>query len=166
MNVPAKKKSWRWPIAIVAMLGLHAVGMVGVMLVATNDPSFSVEPNHYQKALAWDAQSARRRASDALGWKVDLRTDARLDATQTRGLECRIVDGGGNPVTGATVALLAFPHARGEERVRMDLRESDSGLYSTRAPMVRSGLWEVRLSARRGPDYFTSTLMHTTTGMP
>ena len=98
--------------------------------------------------------------------RLDLRTEAKLDAIRTRGLECRIVDGDGKPVTGATVALLAFPHARGEERVRMDLRETDSGLYATRAPMARAGLWEVRLSARRGPDYFTSTVMHTTTGTP
>ena len=37
MNAPAKPKSWRWPVAIVAMLCLHATGMVVVMLVATHE---------------------------------------------------------------------------------------------------------------------------------
>ena len=67
----------------------------------------------------------------------------------------------GHPVTGATVSILAFPHARGEDKIRLDLRESEAGLYAVRAPMVRPGLWELRLSALRGPDLFTTTVMHT-----
>lgn len=157
----SEKKTLRWPIVIVAILGMHAAGMVGVILVATRDPHFSVEPNHYQKALAWDAFSARSRASDALGWKVSTRSDAQLDVAQTRQLDCRIVDREGMPVTGATVALLAFPHARGEERTRIDLRETEPGRYVARAPMVRPGIWELRLTARRGLEVFTATVLHT-----
>ena len=158
------KKSYRWPVAIVGMLGLHAAGMVAVIMVATRDPSFAVEPNHYQKALAWDAFSARARASRALAWRVDASTDARLDAQGTRGLDLRIVDRSGAPVTGATVAVLAFPHARGEERARIDLREDQPGLYRARTAMARTGIWELRLTARRGQDVFTSTILHTVGG--
>jgi len=155
-------KSLRWPIAIVTIFCVHAAAMIGVILVATRDPSFAVEPNHYQKALAWDAFSARRRASQALGWTVSARSDARLDAARTRELDCRIVDRTGQPVTGATVALLAFPHARGEERTRLRLHESAPGQYVVRAPLVREGIWELRLTARRGSEVFTTTLLHTT----
>ena len=165
MNTMAKR-SLRWPIAIVGVIALHATGMVTVIAISTHNPSFSVEPDHYQKALAWDRLAARRQASDLLGWKAEVTTGAHLDDRKTRSLECRIVDGDGTPVTGATVAILGFSHARGEDRVKMDLRESAAGLYTVQAPMARSGLWELRLSALRGPDLFTSTIMHTASPTP
>jgi nitrogen fixation protein FixH len=76
------------------------------------------------------------------------------------------LDTDGTPVTGATVTILGFPHARGEERIRIELRETEAGLYSARTAMVRPGLWELRLSALRGPDLFTSTILHTTRSAP
>ena len=157
----AAKGSLRWPIAIVGIIALHAAGMVSVILVATRNPSFSVEPDHYQKALAWDKLAARRQASGLLGWKAEVSSDVELDGARTRRLACRIVDREGKPVTGATVTMLAFAHARGEERVRFDLRETEAGVYTARAPMARPGLWELRLSALRGPDLFTTTILHT-----
>jgi nitrogen fixation protein FixH len=162
----AAKRSLRWPIAIVGILGLHATGMVIVIAIATRNPSFSVEPDHYRKALGWDKLAARKQASELLGWKAEVTTDAQLDSARTRHLECRIVDPEGKPIAGATVSIMAFPHARGEERVHMDLRESDPGVYGVRAPMARPGLWELRLSALRGPDLFTSTIMHTAGANP
>jgi nitrogen fixation protein FixH len=162
----AAKRSLRWPVAIVGIISFHAAAMVAVIAIATRNPSFSVEPDHYQKALGWDRLAARKQASDLLGWKAEVTTDAQLDGAGTRGLACSLVDREGKPVTGATVAILAFPHARGEERVRMELREAEAGVYAVRAPMVRAGLWELRLSALRGPDLFTSTLMHTASTSP
>jgi nitrogen fixation protein FixH len=159
-------KRSRWPVALAGMIFLHAAAMVTVILVATRDPSFAVEPNHYQKALAWDAFSARNRASQALGWKATARTDAGLDANGTRGLEMDIADREGNPVRGARAALLAFPHARGEERMRVDLAETAPGHYTTRAGMVRTGIWELRLVAQRGDDSFTTTLLHSVGAVP
>jgi nitrogen fixation protein FixH len=165
MNTTAKK-SLRWPIAIVGIIALHATAMVAVIAIATRNPSFSVEPDHYQKALGWDRLAARKQASDLLGWKAEVTSDAQLDSNKTRRLECRIVDHEGKPVTGATVSILAFAHARGEERVRMDLREAEAGAYTAQAPMSRPGLWELRLSALRGPDLFTTTVMHTASPSP
>jgi len=160
------KRSLRWPVAIAGMIMLHAAGMVTVILVATRDPSFAVEPNHYQKALAWDAFSARNRASQALGWKATARTDAGLAANGTRGLELDIADREGNPVRGARAAVLAFPHARGEERMRADLVETTPGHYTTHAGMVRTGIWELRLVAQRGDDSYTTTLLHSVGAAP
>jgi nitrogen fixation protein FixH len=162
----AAKKSLRWPIAIVGLIGLHATGMLVVIAIATRNPTFSVEPDHYQKALGWDRLAARRQASDLLGWKAAVTSDAQLDVATTRGLECRIVDREGKPVTGATVSMQAFAHARGEERIHLDLREASAGSYTVRAPMARSGLWELRLSALRGPDLYTTTILHTVGANP
>lgn len=166
MTGVAAKKSLRWPLAIVAMIGLHAAGMVVVILIATKDPSFAVEPNSYQKALAWDAFSAREHASEVLGWTARVHTDRQLDAGRTRELDCEILDRAGHPVVGATAAMLAFPHARGEERTRIPLREVEPGNYSARAPLVRTGVWELRLVAQRGAEIFTKTVLHTVEGPP
>jgi len=162
----AAKRSLRWPIAIVGIIALHATAMVAVIAIATRNPSFSVEPDHYQKALGWDRLAARKQASDLLGWKAEVTTEAQLDGARARRLDCRIVDRDGKPVTGATVTILAFPHARGEERVSMELRDAEAGVYTVRAPMARPGLWELRLSALRGPDLFTTTIMHTASASP
>lgn len=162
----ASKSSWRWPAAIVGMIALHATGMIVVILIATRDPSFAVEPDHYQKALSWDAFSARRRASQALGWHATARTDATPDGNHTRTLEMDIVDGDGRPVLGAQAAVLAFAHARGQERLRVDLVEGAPGRYTARAAIDRPGLWELRLVARRGQDTFTTTLLHAVGGPP
>jgi nitrogen fixation protein FixH len=160
------KRSLRWPLAIVGMILLHATAMVLVVLFAARDPSFAVEPNSYQKALAWDAFSARQRASLALGWTVRTRTGHTLDPGRARDIDCEIVDRDGHPVTGATVALLAFPHARGEERTRINLREVEPGKYAGRAAMVRTGLWELRFVAKRAGDMFTATQLHTVEDAP
>ncbi len=160
------KRSLRWPAAIAGMLLLHVVGMIVVVLIATRDPSFAVEPNHYQKALAWDAFEARARASAALGWKLTARTDAALDGAGTRGVDLAITDRDGKPVTGARVAILAFPHARGEDRLRVDLPEGAPGHYAAHERMVRTGVWELRVVAKRGDDSFTATLLHTVEGTP
>jgi nitrogen fixation protein FixH len=162
----ANKPSLRWPVAIVGIIVLHVAAMVTVILIATRDRSFAVEPNHYQKALAWDAFSARARASEALGWKIVSRTDAALDRAGMRGLQLSITDRNDKPLTGARVAVLAFPHARGEERIRVDLVEGEAGHYQAHAAMARTGLWELRVVAERGGDSFSSTILHTVGGSP
>lgn len=162
----ATKPSLRWPLAIVGLIALHVAGMITVILISTRDRSFAVEPNHYQKALAWDAFSARARASEALGWKIVSRTDAALDRAGMRGLALAIADRHGKPVTSARVAVLAFPHARGEERIRVDLVEGDVGHYRAHAAMARAGLWELRVVAERGGDSFSTTILHTIEGSP
>jgi nitrogen fixation protein FixH len=157
------KESLRWPMAIIGMIALHAVAMLAVIFIATRNPSFSVEPDHYQKALAWDRLAARQQASRLLGWQAEVSTGAQLDDARTRRLECRILDRDGKPVTGATVTILAFAHARGEDRLHVNLHEAEAGVYAARAPMARPGLWELRLSALRGADLFTTTILHTAT---
>lgn len=166
MTTEGKKRALRWPAAIVTVFVLHAAGMVTVMVIASRDPSFAVEPNHYQKAVAWDAFSQRRRASRALGWNVTAKSEPGLDARGTRSLELFIADEQGKPVLGARAAVLAFSHARGQERLRVDLVEGESGHYAARAPMARTGIWELRLVAEREGDVFTTTFLHVVGGAP
>jgi nitrogen fixation protein FixH len=153
-----------WPKAIVGLIALHITFMVVVIVVATRDPSFAVEPNHYQKALAWDRLAARQRQSAALGWQVTVESEPRLGGDGRRDINCRVVDRDGAPVTGASVRALAFAHARGEDRVRLEFGEGPAGGYQARAPLARAGLWELRFEIRHGADIFVTTILHEVRG--
>jgi nitrogen fixation protein FixH len=156
----ALRSSSLWPKAIVGLIALHITFMVIVVVVATRDPSFAVEPNHYQKALAWDQQAARQRQSAELGWQVSVQSEARLGVDGQRAVDLRLVDRAGAPVTGARVQVLAFAHARGQDRLRLGFHEASPGEYHARGPLGREGLWELRLEARRGAAVFAATILH------
>ena len=49
-----RRAAWRWPAILLALLGGHAAICVAMIVVATNDPSFAVEPEYYTRALDWD----------------------------------------------------------------------------------------------------------------
>jgi nitrogen fixation protein FixH len=137
------------------MLGLHASIWVVFALVASRNPTFAVEPDYYRKAINWDATQAIDRASKALGWTVDLETSPTAGESGDRRVSCRFKDREGNPIEGAQVELVAFPHARATERQTLLLADERGGLYAATAKMKRAGLWEFRLTVRRGPQTFT-----------
>ncbi len=156
---PVVRRHWVWPTAIIAVLSLHALGLIVVVFIATRDPSFAVEPNHYQKALAWDGAAARLRASQQLGWSVSIQTDTTADELGRRRLSCRIVNKDGVAVVGATVQLLMFHHARAADRLEVSLNPEKDGTYAALVPMKRKGLWECRIAARRGDSLYNAVLM-------
>jgi len=154
-----KGRAWLWPALIVAGLALHVTTLVIVVLIATRDPSFAVEPNHYQKALRWDATAARLRESHQLGWAASLQLDPVSDVMGRRHLVCRIRDKNGVNVVGAIVHLVIFHHARAADRVHVTLDPEQDGTYTATVPMKRPGLWECRVDARRGDDVFDTVVM-------
>ena len=48
------KRGMGWPIGIVAILLAGVVGNLAVIVITKDDPSFSVEPDYYRKAVDWD----------------------------------------------------------------------------------------------------------------
>jgi nitrogen fixation protein FixH len=158
-STEAHSHAWLWPAVIVGALTLHVMALLVVVFVATRDPSFAVEPNHYQKALAWDSSAARLRASKLLGWRVSLKADTAPDMLGRRRLVCRILDKDGIVVVGATVQLLIFHHARAADRVQVSLSPEQDGSYAAQVPMKHTGLWEFRLAARRGDALFNMVIV-------
>jgi len=154
---PNSARTWRWPAAIIALLCLHAAAMVTVIFVATRDPSFAVEPNSYRKAVRWDSAQAARQASAQLGWTVSVETEPVPDPLGRRLVRCTLQDKQSVPVVAALVTLELFHHARAAERLRVTLNPEEHGIYSALVPMRRSGTWEMRVTARRGNDHFSST---------
>lgn len=151
---PLAPHAWRWPVAIVGLLCVHAVAMVTVVFMATRDPSFSVEPNSYRKAVDWDISQARRRASEQLGWSAQIQVSPTADTIGRRQLSCRLTDKQGVAVVAATVQVEWFHHARAADRRRVTLEPEPDGSYSALLPMKRNGTWEFRITARRGSSLF------------
>ncbi len=158
-TAPTVGRSWLWPTVIIGVLALHSVALVVVVFIATRDPSFAVEPNHYQKALAWDGSAARLRASQQLGWTVSIQTDSIVDELGQRRLDLPHPRQGRHRGGWRQCALIIFHHARAADRLEVSLSPEKDGSYVALAPMKRKGLWECRITARRGDSLFNGVVM-------
>jgi nitrogen fixation protein FixH len=145
------KRGAHWPVLIVGLLAGSVGANLYLLVRASTDPAFSVEPDYYAKAVAWDAHLEQVRTNAELGWQADL-------STGTSGVAVRLLDREGRPVAGASVDLEAFPLDRGNQIVRGALVETADHVYRADLPFHRRGLWEFRLAAVRDADTFTSVL--------
>lgn len=139
------------PWMVVAILGTSVVANVYLLVRATSDPSFAVEPDYYVKAVQWDRIQAEQEASLRLGWKADLRTTK-------EGAVLYLVDGEERPIEGASVRAHAFAKARAQRFVDAAFEDLGGGYYAWNYPFERSGRWEFRLVATRGEDQFVSKI--------
>jgi hypothetical protein len=55
--------------------------------------------------------------------------------------------------------LMAFPHARANQRAALTLLPAGDGAYETTLAVTRPGKWEFRLLVQRGPETFTQTVL-------
>ncbi len=143
---------------IVALLVGGAGANVGLMLVATGDASFAVEPRYYEKALRWDETMAQEARNRALGWSIAVAFDGAPRPGQVE-LAARVNDRRGHAVEGARVGVEAFHSARASHVLTATLGPEATGRYSAMLPLDRAGLWELRLRVERGGEVFTQTLV-------
>lgn len=144
-----------WPMIIGAVLLLDVAVGVTLIRVAGNDPTGAIEPDYYRKAVTWDSTMAQADRNRALGWTVSPALDAIGDRSRPT-LSVILHDAEGVPITGARVRVEAMPIAHANDVLEAALAEGDSGRYEARLPVEASGLWEVRMVARRGRDRFTA----------
>jgi len=152
------KRGWYWPFLLVGLLASGVAANLYFLARAVGDPSFAVEPDYYAKALAWDAHQAQERENVTLGWSVALEVTPADLATGRAHLVARLTDREGGFVTGAAVALTAFHNARAAKVLTASLTETAEHDYVAEMPIVRPGLWEFRVTARRGSETFTAVV--------
>jgi len=153
------KRGWIWAMIPFVVLGLSVV-MHGIFLaLAASDPSIAVEENYYRKALDWDKHRAQQARNKALGWTIAVEVDntklSPVERVDRTGLAARLTDRAGRPVTGATVHLETFHHARSMRVFKATLGETEPGVYRTALGLRRSGKWEFRFRVKRGDEVFT-----------
>lgn len=144
-----------WPFIIAGALGLHVVGSLVMVYFATSNESYAVEPDYYQKALAWDEKRAQDRHNTELGWRLEFTVEP-ASAGKDPVVRAELTTTDGEHITGATVAVETFANARRDDILTATLDASGTG-YQTTVPMRRDGLWEFRFKVTRGDELFTYT---------
>jgi nitrogen fixation protein FixH len=146
-----------WPVLIVALLVGGAGANIALMVIATRDASFAVEPDYYDKAVHWDDVMRQESRNAALGWSVAVHFDAASVPGQVR-VAARVSDRDGAPVEGATVHVTAFHSARASRILTATLAPESNGSYSAPLPLNRPGVWELRLRVEQGDRVFSQVL--------
>ena len=144
-----------WPGIIFYLLGGQMLLILLTVYLATRDRSFAVEPDYYQQALHWDGVKAQEAANRQLGWTIAIDIGHDVSVLGERSITCTLRDRSGQPLEEALIDLVAFAHARGNDRYAAVLQPSGGGHYSARLRLRRPGTWECRLVVRRGQDTFT-----------
>ncbi len=150
-----RRKGHFWPFLIVGLLALAIGANVAMVVLATSDPTFAVEPDYYQKALAWDGTMAQENANQALGWRLEAGCGSGPNASWVvaalRGRD-------GELLPGATVAVEAFQGANSGRRVAGPLAARDDRRYEGTLDRLEPGMWELRFTITRGAETYTHTL--------
>jgi nitrogen fixation protein FixH len=144
-----------WVGLILALLGGQMVLLTVAVYLAESDASFAIEPDYYRKGLNWDATAAQLRENVRLGWTLGLELGEKVSVLCERTVTCTLADKAGRPLDGATVDLIAFPHARGNERASATLIPAGDGRYESKVRFARRGLWEFRFVVQREGQTFT-----------
>jgi nitrogen fixation protein FixH len=149
------KKGRVWPFLLGGMLALGVGINVAMVVVATQDPSFAVEPDYYRKALAWDGTMAQEAASRDLGWQLEAGCGS---GPADSWVVAALRDRDGALLPGATVAVEAFQGAQADRRIAGALLARDDRRYEGHMARLEPGMWELRFTATRGADTYTRTL--------
>jgi nitrogen fixation protein FixH len=153
----ARQRGWYWPWLVTGALGFTVLVNVVMVVAASSDANGSVvEPDYYRKAVAWDQTMARAAESARLGWRASAELQ-RAGADSAR-LVVRVVGLDEAPVRGALFTAELIHNVDAARPVRAVLAESADGRYEATVPVRRTGLWEVRLDARRDADRFSTSL--------
>jgi nitrogen fixation protein FixH len=144
-----------WPILLTSLISIHIVSVVVMVIVATHDRSFAIEPDWYLKGLNYEQTVQQQRENRRLGWSVQLDISPPLTGTKQRSVTCMVFDRGGKPVKNAKVDLVAFAHLRANSPTSRVLLPQDGGEYGATFGFEDPGMWEFRLLITRGAETFT-----------
>jgi len=146
----------RWPMIIIGMLAVHVAIMVACAMIATHDSSFAVVDDYYERAVNWDKSQAALRASQQLGWKLQIEPRQQIDPLGNRQIAFILTDASGNPIPNAQLSVQYFhdAHANQAQRVTLVADPGDSRRFTRTLPMRYAGIWEFHLIATANGQTF------------
>ena len=148
-----------WLKIIIGLLVGHTALMMAFVVIATRDASFSVNPDYYGKAVRWDQDQARRRASDQLGWTAALEVGGPVGSEGRRAVALNLADATGRPIPVGVADVVYFHHARGrEKRTAMLAASNDPMKYEANLLLPQAGEWEFQINVRSGSHEFLKTM--------
>ena len=144
-----------WPVAIIGVLAVTVGANIWLFYEARDPNVVAIEPDYYRKAVAWDSTMAQAEHDVALGWRASLEAGAIVSGRAP--LAVVLTDSTGEPIDSARVHVECIHNADALHHVAADLAAAGAGRYASEVPLPRVGLWEVRITARRGTDLYTSS---------
>ena len=145
----------RWKLVPVAILLPTVLFAVWRIHLALDDPHFAVPDDYYEQGRDWQAEMDRRAAAAALGWEADLEPGT-LEGGG--GVELRLLDADGLPVSGALGTLRAFQNAYPADVQELALTEAAPGVYRAPVDLARTGVWRWQLQLKRGEEAWQADL--------
>jgi hypothetical protein len=144
-----------WAAVPVVLLGSLTTGLGIAAWIASDDPSFAVERNYYDKAVHFDQAREQAQKNASLGWRVELDTKAVGSNIQ---LLVLVKDKDGLPIRDAAITVEAFANARAKDVVIARFVPEPGAPQSARLPLIFAGLWELRFTVEARGERFTETL--------
>ncbi len=161
INARAFISAYRWPIFILGLLGMSFTAQGILVVVATRPDTPPPIADYYERALAWDADSAVLAASRRLGWRVEIDVPAgkQFAVASRRPVDIVIHDRENQPVSGLRGRLIAIRPADTRLNGASDLFElpHEPGRYRTLARLSAPGLWEMSIDGHLGDTHFVHT---------
>lgn len=130
---------------------LFFVGQFGVFgwfyHVASASYTGVVTDRAYEKGLHYNQIIAKAERQAQLGWSATITKDG-------GGVRLVLQDRDKKPLSGATVSLwLVRPVHSGIDR-RLEMEETQAGVYDAPVAVPEKGLWDVRIEVHKGGDDF------------
>lgn len=144
-----------WPVAIIGVLAVTVGANIWLFYEARDPNVVAIEPDYYRKAVAWDSTMAQAERDVQLGWRAEVSAGAL--AAGGSSVAVALTDSTGGTLDGAAVSVECIHNADALHHVKATLAPAGGGRYAALVPLPRAGLWEVRITARRGTDLFTAS---------
>ncbi|MCA9652111.1 MAG: FixH family protein [Myxococcales bacterium] len=142
------RSPWPWGIGI--GLGVVVVANAIMIHIALSHPSAPAAADHYAESQRWSEVQAERQRAQELGWTVELRPCAQLDASGCA-LRLEVRDAQGEVVPG----LHGRVSAQRADDVTLDrdaeLAEISAGEYEGTLALARPGLYALSIRLEGGP---------------
>lgn len=147
-----------WAYVPLGLLSCMFVGLSTLAYIAIDDPSFSLEPDYYAKAVHWDRNQAQLRENQALGFALEVHQPLVISRGGQTQLELSLTDRAGLAIAGAHLEVTAFPNAFATHVEQLLLLEIAPGIYRGELKHGRPGLWELRCNVDVGSSHYSHTL--------
>ena len=147
-----------WAYVPLGLLLCMFFGLSTLAYVAIDDPSFSLEPDYYAKAVHWDRNQAQLRENQALGFALEVHQPLIVSTGGQTPIELKLTDRAGLGISGARLEVTAFPNAFATRVEQLVLLEVAPGIYRGELKHGMPGLWELRCSIHVGPSLYARAL--------
>jgi nitrogen fixation protein FixH len=142
-----------WPAVIVGLLLFSGITTFAVLFASRSDGGAQVVDNYYRRSVAWDSVAALTRASQDLGWSVNVEV---VDEVEGRFGVARFTDPSGRPLDGlaGTVTVTRPQSSVTYGTHRLTPGDSARARYRFDFPYTDRGLWDLDVVASRNGERF------------